>query len=497
MIASLFLIASLAIRIDQVGYATHATKIAIVRGDVKTLTISGTPVPLSAAVFDGDSGEQVRVADFSFVDKPGTYDLSTGDDHVSVTVSDDPYAKVLQMAMRAYTGQRCGTAVDIGGGYAHPACHLDSPVRGGWHDAGDYGRYVVNSGISTATLLWARELFGLDMRDEVRWNVDWMLAMQDRDGSVWHKETSKEFPPFIAPQEDHSPQLLIGKSSCAAGDFAAVMSIASRVYNDPKYIDAAKRAFAWLGKNPNVTFRNPRDIKTGEYGDRDCGDERLWAAAELWRTSGDADAHAYFLAHWRKAFVTPADWSHVGALGAWTYALSGRGNASVTAQIVAATLAGADAIVARGREHAWRIPMRTRDYVWGSNAVAANYGVELLVANAMKPDHAFVDSTLEIIHYLLGRNSFSMCWVTGAGTNAVMHPHHRPSATDNIAAPWPGLLAGGPNRHRQDPVLRRLPPDVPPARMYADDQESYASNEVAINWNAPLVFILSGIKAEK
>ncbi|HEX7421085.1 MAG TPA: glycoside hydrolase family 9 protein, partial [Thermoanaerobaculia bacterium] len=309
--------------------------------------------------------------------------------------------------------------------------------------------------------------------------------------------TSKAFPPFIGPQDDHSPQLLIGKSSCAAGDFAAVMAIAARVYKDQKYLDAAKRAFAWLENHPNLTFRNPPDIKTGEYGDRDCSDERLWAAAELWRTSGDEPAHAYFLAHWRRAFVTPADWSHVGALAAWTYVLSGRANGPVRSQIVAATLARADEIVIRARQDPYRIPLRTRDYVWGSNAVAANYGVELLVANAIKPDRAYVEATMEIVHYLLGRNSFAMSWVTGTGTKAVMHPHHRPSATDNIDAPWPGLLAGGPNRHRQDPVLRRMPPGVPPARMYADDQESYASNEVAINWNAPLVFILEGVEAAK
>lgn len=500
MILLLVAIVSAAIRVDQIGYPANAPKVAVVGEAAESfelfqdnrLAFTGKT---SAPSLDRDSGDRLRLADFSAITTPGNFTLRAAGETANVVIANDPYASLLRLAMRAYTGQRCGTAVDIGGGYAHPACHVDSPVKGGWHDAGDYGRYVVNAGISTGTLLWACELFGLDMLDEIRWNADWMLSMQDRDGSVWHKETSKEFPPFVAPQDDHSAQLLIGKSSCATGDFAAVMAIAARVYKKQQYLDAAERAFAWLEKNPNVTFRNPPDIKTGEYGDRDCSDERLWAAAELWRTSGDEHAQAYFLRHWRKAFVTPADWSHVGALAAWSYVLSGRTSEPVASQIVAATVADADEIVLRAQRDPYRIPMRSRDYVWGSNAVAANYGVELLVANVLKPHRAYVDATLEIIHYLLGRNSFSMSWVTGAGTNAVKHPHHRPSASDHIDAPWPGLLAGGPNQHRQDPVLRRLPRGVPPARMYADDQESYASNEVAINWNAPLVFILAGVKA--
>jgi endoglucanase len=132
------------------------------------------------------------------------------------------------------------------------------------------------------------------------------------------------------------------------------------------------------------------------------------------------------------------------------------------------------------------------DFVWGSNAVAANYGVQLLVANVIAPRRAYVDTALDNLHYLLGRNTFSLSWVTAVGTTSFHHPHHRPSAADANAEPWPGLLSGGPNGRKQDPAMQKLP-DLPPARMYVDDQESYASNEVAINWNAPLVFLLAGV----
>jgi len=115
----------------------------------------------------------------------------------------------------------------------------------------------------------------------------------------------------------------------------------------------------------------------------------------------------------------------------------------------------------------------------------------LLIANEFKPTDGYKRAALDDLHYLLGRNTFSLSFVTQLGANPVRHPHHRPSGADNNPEPWPGLLSGGPNHSRQDPAMRKLPDGLPPAKMYLDDQESYATNEVAINWNAPLVFLLA------
>jgi endoglucanase len=136
--------------------------------------------------------------------------------------------------------------------------------------------------------------------------------------------------------------------------------------------------------------------------------------------------------------------------------------------------------------------MKTKDYIWGSNSVAAGYGIYLLIANMFEPDPALVDTARDNLHYLLGRNTFSLSWVTGIGEHAFQHPHHRPSGSSNLPAPWPGLLSGGPNSGRGDAVLRALPKDLPPAKVYADQLASYASNEIAINWQASLVFLLAG-----
>ncbi len=337
--------------------------------------------------------------------------------------------------------------------------------------------------------------------------------MQDTDGGVWHKQTSENFAPFVMPEADKSISYVIGtnkepyKSSCATADFAAVMAIAARSYQPfdavyaRKCMTAAEKAWAWLETYPDATFRNSSGVMTGGYGDNDCRDELLWASAELWRTTAKEPYENYFLDHFGP-FVTeirpvgPPSWARVAALGLWTYVLGGGKNQVAITTIRQATKNAADEIVERTNHNGYRISLTTKDFGWGSNGVAANYGMQLLVANAIRPDAHYVETSAENLHYLLGRNTFSLSWVTRLGENPFRHPHHRPSAADKNPEPWPGLLSGGPNRSRQDAAMSKLP-NLPPAKMYLDEQESYASNEVAINWNAPLVFLLAGMLKEK
>jgi endoglucanase len=282
------------------------------------------------------------------------------------------------------------------------------------------------------------------------------------------------------------------------------MAVAARVYRPfdaafaERALGAALRANAWLSKNPDVLFRNPPGVVTGEYGDRDCADERLWAAAELHRTTGDDAYHADFVSQHAAQRKTvgatgPPSWPRVGALGLWTYVLGNGKDAAVREAIRADALAAADAIVARSARNGYRTSLAASDYVWGSSGVAANYGLQLLVANAFKPDARYGNAARDNLHYLLGRNAFSLSFLTQVGENPFRNPHHRPSGADRNADPWPGLLSGGPNRSRQDPAMEKLGA-LPPARMYLDEEASYATNENAINWNAPLVFLLAGVQ---
>jgi endoglucanase len=275
--------------------------------------------------------------------------------------------------------------------YRHPACHLTGEYHAtsgksgaavsskGWHDAGDYGRYIVNSGIATGQLLWTFEIYesrigplvlGIpestnstpDVLDEIRWNLDWMLTMQDEDGGVWQKQTSEQFADFVMPENDKLVSYVVGtgkepyKSSCATADFAAVMAIAARTFktHDPTYarlcLNAAEKAWTWLQKYPDVPFRNAGGVVTGEYGDRDCSDERLWAAAELWRTTKQEVYERYFLSSYSLQLpminpVGPPSWPRVAPLALWTYVLGGGSNHDARNAITEASLKAANEIV--------------------------------------------------------------------------------------------------------------------------------------------------------
>jgi len=542
-----------AVRVNQVGYQP-GTGLALAVGEPSGETAvvrdvhTGREiarVPIGASQHDPQSGDTVRAVPFPQLGQPGKYvvevpGLGRSD---PFAIARDVFRRPLYLATRSFYGLRCGTAVDLGPefpAYRHAACHLQDgtfhsssgktgrrPATKGWHDAGDYGKYIVNSGISTGQLLWAYEWYpelwkGIrldipesgnatpDLLDETRWNLDWMLAMQDEDGGVWHKLTSERFGSFTMPEDDDAgTRYVIGtgepsfKGTCATADFAAVMAIAARVYKpfDGSFADralaAARQAYAWTRANADVPFRNPQGVSTGAYGDRDCRDERLWAAAELVRTTGESpfDAAVRELAPaFEVSASAPQEWPNVANMGLWTYALSTHAGADarLRKKIVQGTVAAASTVAARTRAAAWRHALLDSNFIWGSNGVAANYGVLLLAADRLAPDPAFKAAAADHAHYLLGRNTFGLSFLTGVGSRPFRHPHHRPSGADANDLPWPGLLSGGPNARGGDPALDKVPAQ-PPARRYVDDQTSYASNENAINWNAALVLLLSGL----
>lgn len=553
---------------NQVGYLPAGQKVASVMvrgaGDLgfsvqaartgKTI-FQGT---LGAPTLDAASGDRLALADFSALTTPGEYRLlAQGKRGEAFLIQNDVYRQPLRTAMRAFYGQRCGCAVDLGGGYSHPACHMVGefhkssgrdgavPNHGGWHDAGDYGRYIVNSGISTGTLLWAWELYpealrGLslgipesggktpDYLAEIRWNLEWMLQLQDGDGGVWHKQTSEQFCGFVMPEKDRLTSYVIGtgstpyKSSCATADLAAVMAIAARcygVYDDvfaARCLAAARKAWTWAHAHPDVQFANPDGVSTGGYGDEHCHDELLWASAELWRTTGDAEYEQAFLVEAEEltpeqAVAVPG-WGSLAPLAFWTYLMADRKGSRLAASGLAGkvkpeemkfrirkqTAMAAEVLVGRRRVSGYGHTLGIADYGWGSNGVAANQSLLLLVAFRFEAEPAkkkeLLESAFGNLHYLLGRNCFGVSWVTQIGTNPFQKPHHRPSAADGIAAPWPGLLSGGPNAQPADAVARSLPPGAP-MRMWVDDERAYSVNEIAINWNAPLVFLLAGANA--
>ena len=533
---------------NQIGYLPLHAKLATTTVRARSFTVQR--MPDSSVVFHGSlstprpdpaSGDVVQIADFSPLKDPGRYLLvcDAGMSSLPFTIGSTLYRDALHSTMRAFYGQRCGCAVDMGGGYEHPVCHLDAayhpssgkkgPIHnhGGWHDAGDYGRYMVNCGLSTGTLLWAWEMYAPALRSlslqipesggpvpdylaEVRWNLAWMQTLQDKDGGLWHKQTSEQFCGFVMPQDDRAISYVIGtgsspyKSTCATADFAAVMAIAARCYGPyaPDFsrhcLLAARKAWAWCQRHPDVTFRNPAGVATGAYGDMDCSDAMQWAAAELWRTTGERPFQQEFLhladlaeQSLPSVSLQPPAWSNVHSMACWSYALAmEHAPDAATEAIRTATAQAATALLQQAANNGYGNSLAMEDYIWGSNGVACNHSMLLLLAHHFHPSSTLMDAALANLHYLLGRNCLGISWVTQLGVRPIQHPCHRPSIADGIAAPWPGLLSGGPNATPADKVAILLP-RKPPMRMYLDDDQAYSVNEVAINWNAPLVFLLA------
>ena len=545
--------ASAAIRVNQVGFAPQSEKLAVVT-DGAARSFEVVAADTGKTVFSGKLGapalwkpsaETVRVADFSALKTPGEYrikiDGQTQSDRFVIRA--DVYRALNAAAIKSYYLNRSGIALlpQYAGAYARPAGHLDDKVLvhssaasrqraegsvlsspKGWYDAGDYNKYIVNSGISTYTLLAAFEHFpeyfrkqnlnipetgnGLpDILNEALWNLDWMLTMQDpNDGGVYHKLTNKSFDGMEMPdQVKPTPRYVVQKSTAATLDFAATMATASRILKtyeqqrpglSARMMAAAEAAWNWAQANPAVVFKNPSDIKTGEYGDAHLGDEFSWAAAELYIGTGK-DSYYRAIKTDQLPATTPA-WNDVGAL-TWISLAQHRAHLTPVAdrKLIESRIDGlAASLAAQWKAAAYRVAIQEKDFVWGSNAVVLNQSLMLLQGYRLNGKAEYLNAAQSGLDYVLGRNATGYSFVTGFGTRPAMHPHHRPSEADKVAAPVPGFLVGGPQAGQQD--KKDCPAPYPanlPATSYLDHVCSYASNEIAINWNAPLVYVSAAL----
>ena len=327
--------------------------------------------------------------------------------------------------------------------------------------------------------------------------------MQEPTSSgVYHKLTTLDFPGLdVMPEDDLEPQYFTAISATATGTFAAIMAMAARVYKpfDQKFstlcLARAEKAWQWLIDNPDVPgFKNPQEITTGEYGDRDDRDERYWAAAELYRTTGQESYHLKVKELAQENFSkTELGWADMGGYGTVAYLLNGEEAADrdVYQKLKSDLIREADQLVDISSKDGYLISLENDDYIWGSNMGLMNKAMTLLFAHHFTGKKEFEERALDHVHYLFGRNTLNISYVTGFGDRAVMEPHHRPSVGDHVDAPVPGLVAGGPNAGLQDEYAEIHLQGRAPARCFADHEDSYATNEVTIYWNSPALFVLA------
>ena len=524
------------IAVNQIGYLPSALKTATIKGSGLKQTAKLIDEKTGKSVFeakigggkdDPDSGEKEAVFDFSSIKEEGTYHIEAGDAvSPSFKISKSVYDDALKATIKMLYYQRCGQELtdDLAGDFAHPACHTEKAVlyedtskkfdvSGGWHDAGDYGRYSVAGATAAADILLAYEkypkVFGddvgipesgngiADVLDEAKCELDWLFKMQRSDGGVYHKVTARNFPGEVMPQDETEELVIMPVSTTATGDFAGVMAIASRVYakTDKAYADkclaAAKKAADYLNKTQRDTtgYRNPDDISTGEYEDTCDVDERFWAYAELFKTTGEKTYEDAMLKEIPSNGYS-LGWQGVAGYGGYAY-LSSKG-ATSTSNIKTEAKKMADEIINNSNTYGYGSSI-IGSYPWGSNLTIANNGEYLLMMKTILGDNKVtVDKQLS---YLFGNNATGYCFLTGFGTLSPEHPHHRPSqATEKTV---PGMIVGGPNSGLDDPYVQNVLKDTPSAKCYADNSQSYSTNEITIYWNSPLIYLLAGEISEE
>lgn len=529
------------IRLNQLGYFSNAQKIASVVGDNKLSSFSIIDTKTSKEVFTGSvappkqaklSGETIQQFDFSEFKQAGTYQikLENGLYSYPFEIGKGFYDEVLITATKSYYYQRISSAITEkhGGKWNRPAGHPDKevfyhPSTGktgaisspkGWYDAGDFGKYVTNGSFSASQLLHSIESYpqlyadgalnipesgnGInDLLDEVKYEADWVATMQDEDGGVFHKLTTKRFTDAIMPDKGDQPRFIMAKSSVATFDFAAFLAKMARHYKKhnanqaDEWLEQAKKAWSWGIQNPNVAFKNASDVVTGEYGDNDATQEQFWAATELYVATNEQQYLDFIIKNLPDLTYTYGDgWkSFMRYLGVFTLLKDDvKIPDDLKQELEKRLIASADDLT--NRVQTFDYQQGVNDFQWASNSDDQN--VAFVIANAHKvaPKPEYVTAVLSSLNYLFGHNALGLSMITGIGDHSPMNVHHRQSKADGIKDPVPGFVCGGPNNHKQDVKEVKYPKGVSPMQSYQDVWESYASNEVCLNWNAPTPYIL-------
>jgi endoglucanase len=565
------------IAVNQLGYLPKLNKVAVLDSDAKEpqkwelLNASGAVVASGqTSVFGADvnSGNSVHQIDFSSFQTEGTgYVLRVGESKsYPFDIGKGIYKKLKYDALAYFYHDRSGIEIKMPYAgeerWARPAGHLPDKapcakdlgcnytldVTGGWYDAGDQGKYVVNGGFSAWVLLnqWERLKYlgkslkdfgdgklnipenhnGVDdLLDEARWEVQFLIAMQAPDGTefagmVHHKMHDEGWTALgLRPDQDTLKRTLRPVSTAATLNMAAVAAQAARIWKredktfSAKCLAAAEKAYDAAKKHPDK-YADPKDNNNGggDYSDDYVKDEFFWAAAELFITTGDAKYEKDLKEnpHYEKfrnesGAGTLLVWKDVDALGVISLALVPNELTKAERDAQRKRLIQvADVYLAHQAKEGYRPPFEppgSRDgkpmYPWGSNSFIAANAMVLALAYDFTKKPEYRDAVAAGMDYILGTNPLDQSYVTGYGEKPLVNPHHRfwahQARADFPTAP-PGILSGGPNSDLQDPYVQAAglkKKGCAPQKCFLDNIEAWSVNEITINWNSPLAWVTS------
>ena len=532
---------------------------------------------------DRDSGEHLHRVEFSAPTGNG-YRLKVGGQtsrHFSVSPS--LYEQLPTHALNYFYQNRAGVPIEArfagGSDWARPAGHVgeratcvtgsdskgnlwpgctyNREVSGGWYDAGDHGKYVVNGGISLWTLLnlyERQQALGItstfadgkallpeagngvdDLLDEARFEIEFFFKMQvpdgirlrlpvgyktvkpamefrelDASGLVHHKVASERWTGVPTPPHlDLLKRQLFPPSTGATLNFAATMAQCARIWRslDPTFsgrcLSAAQKAWAAAKRNPEI-YAIADFTGSGGYGDSDLSDEFYWAGAELFATTGASSLLLELRKsrHYADVAADAPSWPGVAMLGSVTLATVPNAIPAADRQkLRAAIVATADRFVGATEKQGYSIPYAPDKWPWGSTSSLLNRAIVLAFAHDFSKQEKYRTGVTDAMDFILGRNPLDVSFVAGYGARPMRNPHHRHWANmldKSLPIAPPGAISGGPNNgSMSDPVAMQLRGECAPMKCWADDTRSYALNEVAINWNAPLVWVSAWLNEQK
>jgi len=537
------------IRLNQLGYYPNAMKKVVVVDSIDHEKFQLVDSKTKEVIYEGQlsdsqtwklAGEKVQIADFSEIKTEGSYQILV--DNFGFSYPFKIKKNVLDTAfigsIRGMYYQRVSIPLDEkhAGKWHREMAHPDDQIlfhpssgkttgsiksSGGWYDAGDYNKYVVNGSFPLGQFFLLQEQYpeilkdktlnipesgngNSDYLDELKYEMDWLLTMQDDDGGLFHKLTSKNFQGMVMPNKATAQRYIVGKGTAATLDFTACAAQAFRVFKnqDEDYantcLEASKKAYAWALKNPAIEFRNPEDVHTGQYGDNDFNDEWFWANTELFVSTKDVK----YFENLKKDnldfnFVPGDNWkSFMRFMGMFTIL----DNKDIVpeefyGQIEAGILNTANKLVDKAKNLDYF--QAIDDFQWGSNSDVLNTAMIMAQAYRLTKEQKYLIGVQQSADYIFGNNANGYSYLTGFGAKTPLFIHHRQSAGDKIEEPVPGLLSGGPNSRLQDAGSGVVYAENPsPMKSWADQEESFASNEICLNWNAPLTYVIGFLEQE-
>lgn len=481
---------------------------------------------LSPRFYDRESGNMVRLADFSAFNSKGRFYIRAGYRRSEIfEISDTPYRNIRGEVLHGIYLNRCGFDYGkddaegrIPGRFSRRACHMEAVTAGsgslrasgGWHSGGGYGKSVLRICTALGTMLYTLKVFPDSVKgnervlllDECRWGLDWLLKMQDRDGGVYDKIFTVNETGSNIPEEDECVYRAGEKTCVSALRFTAVAALGAQCFGEidrayaARLSKAAERSWLWTLQTEEAGYYMSPVGSASPEGDGvyPLEGEFMWAMCELYGLTGsDSFREMIGKKYLMSEFSGFGDFS-CGGFGALSYLLGGmKKDRNVEAFIRKRLTDWADRMWIADRASGYRTARSAGGgYMFGSNFHILCDCMAFITAYLISGVRNYLVGATDQLSYVFGANPMGISYITGASEHRCSNPSHRLSAAFEAAGGTAvgGMIVSGANSMRSDEYSKwHIDKDAPPAKCYVDSAYSSSTNMPSVQFSAPVIFI--------